>query len=50
MTGKSNNYHVQLLKSFLYDERFVDPVHGAISEHDEYLIDKVLEHKFFGGD
>ena len=50
VTGKSNNYHVQLLKPFLYDERFVDPVQVAISEHDEYLIDKVLEHKFLGGD
>ena len=50
VNGKSNEYHVQLLKPFLYDERFVDPIEVAIAEHDEYLIDKILEHKFLGGD
>ena len=50
VNGKSSEYHVQLLKPFLYDERFIDPVEVAIAEHDEYLVDKILEHKFLGGD
>ena len=34
----------------LYDERFTNPAQIAIAEQDEYLIDKILEHKFLGGD
>jgi transposase InsO family protein len=50
VTGKIVDYHLQLLKPFLFDERFVSPVEVAISEHDEYLVDAILDHKFLGGD
>jgi hypothetical protein len=50
VNGKLVDYHVQLLKPFFYDERFVKPVEVAIAEHDEYLIDEITEHKFLGGD
>ena len=50
VNGKNSDYHLQLLKPFFYDERFVNPVEIAIAEYDEYLVDKILEHKFLGGD
>ena len=45
VTGKENDYHVQLLKPFLYDERVTSPLEVAIQEHDQYLVDKILAHR-----
>ena len=46
VTGKEGDYHVQLLKPFLYDERVTDPLEIAVQEHDEYLVDEILAHRF----
>jgi hypothetical protein len=36
VTGKDADFHVQLLKPFLYDERV----------HDEYLVEQIMEHRY----
>jgi hypothetical protein len=46
VTGKEADFHVQLLKSFLYDERVTDPLEIAIREHDEYLVEQIMEHRY----
>jgi hypothetical protein len=46
VTGKEVDYHVQLLNPFLYDERVTDPLEIAVQEHDEYLVDEILAHRF----
>jgi hypothetical protein len=45
VTGKENDYHVQLLKPFFYDERVTSPIEVAIQEHDQYLVDKISAHR-----
>jgi hypothetical protein len=49
VNGKLIDYHVQLIKPFFYDERFVKPVEVVIAEHDEFHIDEIIEHKFQSG-
>ena len=44
VTEKENDYHVQLLKPFLYDKRVTSPLEVAIQEHDQYLVDKISAH------
>jgi hypothetical protein len=39
VTGKEADYHIQLLKPFLYDERVTVPLEVAIKGHDEYLVE-----------
>jgi hypothetical protein len=43
VTGKEADFHVQLLKPFLYDERVTDPLEIAIREHDEYLVEQIMD-------
>jgi hypothetical protein len=45
VTGKENDYHVQLLKPFLYDERVTSSLKVVTQEHDQYLVDKISEHR-----
>ena len=49
VTGKAMDYHVQLLKAFIYDERVTDPLEVAIDEDDGYIVDEILEHRHVGG-
>jgi hypothetical protein len=46
VTGKEADLHVQLLKPFLYDERLTVPVEVAIKEHDEYLVEQIMDHRY----
>jgi hypothetical protein len=46
VTGKEADYHVQLLKPFLYDERVTVPLEVAIKEHDEYLVEQIMDHRY----
>jgi hypothetical protein len=46
VTGKEADFHVQLLKPFLYDERVTDPLEVAIREHDEYLVEQIMNHRY----
>jgi hypothetical protein len=39
---KEGEYNVQLLKPFLYDERFMGLLEIAVQEHDKYLVDENL--------
>jgi hypothetical protein len=40
------DYHVQLLKPFLYDERVTVPLEVAIKEHDEYPVEQIMDHRY----
>jgi hypothetical protein len=44
VTGKAVDYHIRLLKPFIYDERFTDPLEVAIQDDDGYIVDEILEH------
>ena len=46
VTGKEADFHIQLLKPFLYDERVTEPLAVAIQEHGEYLVDEILNHRY----
>jgi hypothetical protein len=46
VTGKKADFHVQLLKPFLYDERVTVPLEVAIKEHDEYLVEQIMDHRY----
>ena len=45
VTGKAMDYHIQLLKPFIYDERITDPLEVAIQDDDGYIVDEILEHR-----
>jgi hypothetical protein len=46
VTGRKTDFHVQLLKPFLYDERVTVPLEVAIKEHDEYLVEQIIDHRY----
>jgi hypothetical protein len=46
VTGRKTDIHVQLLKPFLYDERVTVPLEFAIKEHDEYLVEQIMDHRY----
>jgi hypothetical protein len=46
VTGRKTDFHEQLLKPFLYDERVTVPVEVAIKEHDEYLVEQIMNHRY----
>ena len=46
VTGKKTDFHVQLLKPFLYDGRLTVPLEDAIKEHDEYLVEQIMDHRY----
>jgi hypothetical protein len=46
VTGRKTDFHVQLLKPFLYDERVTVPLEVAIKEHDEYLVEQIMDHRY----
>ena len=48
VTGRKTDFHVQLLKPFLYDERVTVPLEVAIKEHDEYLVEhlEIMDHRY----
>ncbi len=45
VTNKEEDYHVTQLKAFKYDVMEVDPVEIARKEQDEFVVEKVLEHR-----
>ena len=45
VTGKEADFRVQLLKPFLYDERVTVPLEVAIKEHDEYLVEQIMNNR-----
>jgi hypothetical protein len=49
VTGKVQDFHVQLLKPFIYDERVTTPLEIAIQEDDGYIVDSILEHRHVTG-
>jgi hypothetical protein len=46
VTGKEADFHLQLLKPFLYDERVTVPLEVTIREHDEYLVEYIMDHRY----
>jgi hypothetical protein len=48
VTNKLKNYHITQLKAFEYDQMKTDPLDIARKEKDEYVVEKVLEHKGSG--
>ena len=49
VTGKESDYHIQLLKPFIFDERVTDPLEIAIQEDDGYIVDEILQHRHLRG-
>ena len=49
VTGKEADYHIQLLKPFIYDERVTDPLEVAIQEEDRYIVDEIINQRHIRG-
>ena len=45
VTEKLRNFHVTQLKAFKYDQMDIDPVEIARAEQNEFLVEKILEHR-----
>jgi hypothetical protein len=46
VTERKTDFHVHFLKPFLYDERVTVPLEVAIKEHDEYLVEQIMDHRY----
>ena len=47
-TGKKEEYHVNLIHPFYYDEHEVDPTELAMHDDELVNIESVVDHKFIG--
>jgi hypothetical protein len=46
VTGRKTDFHVQLLKPFICDEGVRVPLEVPIKEHDEYLVEQIMNHRY----
>jgi hypothetical protein len=46
ITGQSNTYHVTQLKEFLYNGDESIPLNIARKDHDEFIVEAILDHRF----
>jgi hypothetical protein len=48
-TKKSYDFRVHLLRAFNYEKEFVDPAAISLLDHEAFVIERVLEHRFGPG-
>ena len=45
ITGKEMDFHVSVMKPFVFDSAVVDPMDVARRDYMEYFVDKILQHR-----
>jgi hypothetical protein len=45
VTGSISEHHVTQLKPFYYDPKFVQPLNIAARDHNEYIVESILDHR-----